>query len=148
MCPDTDIIHRKREGQGYFNLAEEIKILSGLEKQRELAAPSSIGGEKVLKFGQGAYDGGTPFKSVWKPGYLYLTDRRLLFFQGDNKIADISLSSLKRIMIVERKWIPAKVVSQLCLIEENERRRRVHYISIKRLEQWKGIVQKLRMQEG
>lgn len=129
--------------QGYFNLAEDLKIKSGLDKHRESKAPSLIEGEKVLTFAQAAYDGGSPFKSIWKPGYLYLTKSRLFFFQGSKEVFKIPLNCLKKIMVIERDWIPGRIVEQLFLTEENNQRKKVFYIHLKKPHYWKETIEDL-----
>ena len=80
--------------QGRFNLAEDNKVASVLDMMRDQKAPSAIEGEKVLKHGQAAYDGGYALRSSWKMGRLYLTEKRMVFLQGQNKLFDIHLGSL------------------------------------------------------
>ncbi len=148
-------------GQGRFNLAEDNKIMSALDMMRDQKAPSAIEGEKVLKHGQAAYDGGYALRSTWKMGRLYLTEKRLVFFQGQNKLFDISLDSLNSVNLIERNWIPGKLIKQLCIIQngkesdgrksrakpalskvEVSRGKRKFYISVKREEQWKEAIKK------
>jgi len=129
-------------GQGRFNLAEDNKIASVLDMMRDQKAPSAIDGEKVLKHGQAAYDGGYALRSSWKMGRLYLTEKRMVFLQGQNKLFDISLDSLNNINIIERNWIPGKLVKQLCIIQNGKERKRKFYISLRREEQWKEAIEK------
>ncbi|MFQ5840864.1 MAG: hypothetical protein ACE5I8_00390 [Thermodesulfobacteriota bacterium] len=114
-----------------------------MEQQRELTAPSAIEGEKIHRFGQAAFDGGSPFKSVWKPGYLYLTGKRLLFFQGERKVVEIFLRMIRGVTVIRRNFIPAKVVDQLCLIEQNGKRKRAYYFFMKKPQPWMDAVEKL-----
>lgn len=128
--------------QGRFNLAEDNKIASVLDMMRDQKAPSAIEGEKVLKHGQAAYDGGYALRSSWKMGRLYLTEKRMVFLQGQNKLFDIHLGSLNNINIIERNWIPGKLVKQLCIIQNGKERKRKFYISLRREEQWKEAIEK------
>ena len=127
--------------QGRFNLAEDNKIASVLDMMRDQKAPSAIEGEKVLKHGQAAYDGGYALRSSWKMGRLYLTEKRMVFLQGQNKLFDISLDSLNNTNIIERNWIPGKLVKQLCIIQNGKERKRKFYISVKRGEQWEKAIE-------
>ena len=129
-------------GQGRFNLAEDNKIASVLDMMRDQKVPPAIDGEKVLKHGQAAYDGGYALRSTWKMGRLYLTEKRMVFFQGQNRLFNIPLGSLNSINIIERNWIPGKLVKQLCIIQNGKVRKRKFYISVKREEQWKETIEK------
>ncbi len=127
----------ERGAQGHFRLAPEIRIESGLERQRQWEAPSSIDGEEVLKFGQANYDGGTRFKSTWKPGFLYLTENRAIFFQGANRVVDIPVIELESITIVTRDWIPGRTAEQLCLIQRSRNVKRTFHMRMTKPEEWK-----------
>ncbi len=131
----------ERGAQGRFRLAPEIKIESGLERQRQWEAPSSIDGEEVLKFGQANYDGGTRFKSTWKPGFLYLTENRALFFQGANRVVDIPVVELESIAIVTREWIPGRTAEQLCLIQRSRNVKRTFHMRMTKPEGWKDALE-------
>ena len=130
-------------GQGYFKTAEDNKIMSALDMMRDQKTPSTIEGEKVIKHAQAAYDGGYALRSSWKMGTLYLTEKRMVFFQGqNNKLFDIPLDSLGSIILIERDWIPGKLVKQLCIIQDWKERERKFHISVKREEQWKEAIKK------
>ena len=131
----------ERGAQGRFRLAPDIKIESGLERQRQSEAPSSIDGEEVRKFGQANYDGGTRFKSTWKPGFLYLTENRALFFQGANRVVDIPVIELENITVVERDWIPGRTAEQLCLIQRSRNVKRTFHMRMTRPEGWKDALE-------
>ena len=128
--------------QGYFNLAEDSKITSAIDMMRDEKAPTMIDGEKVLKHSQAAYDGGSAIRSSWKMGSLYLTEKKLTFFQGQNRLFEIFLDSLNGIDVIERNWIPGKLVKQLCIIQDWKERKRKFYISVKGTEQWKEVIDK------
>ncbi len=130
-----------REGQGRFNLGEDNKIRSALDMHRDLKAPKEIDGEKVLMHGQAAYDAGNLARSTWKMGRLFLTRNKLSFFQGQNRIFEISIDSVNRITVVERNWIPAKVVEQLRITREIEGIKRIFHLSIRNTGQWKEAIE-------
>ena len=127
-------------GQGRFKTAEDNKIMSALDMMRDQKAPSVIDGEKVLKHSQAAYDGGSALRSSWKMGSLYLTEKKLVFFQGQNRLFDISLDLLNGANLIERNWIPGKLVEQLCIIQNWAKGKRKFYFSVKRAEQWKEAI--------
>ena len=124
------------EGQGRFKLQEDSKLGSALEMMRELKLPSEIEGEKVLIRSQSAYDAGSISRSWWKMGFLYLTGTRIIFTQGGNRLFEIPIDLLSGLEIVNRNWIPGKVVQQLRLIKVLERRKTTFYLSVKDPEKW------------
>jgi len=130
----------KRTGSGRFKPHTELRLRSGLEMHREMEMPADIEGEDVVMSGQASYQDGMVTRANWKPGYLYLTKERLIFMQGANKIFDLLLNSLKSISIVQRNWVPNKVVEQLRIVQENSNMGRVFYLFGRNLEEWKKRV--------
>ena len=128
--------------QGRFNLAEDSKIASAIERMRDQRAPSVIDGEKVLKHSQAAYDGGNALHSSWKMGSLYLTEKKLIFFQGPLRLLNIPLDSAKEINLVERNWISGKPVKQLCIIQNWKNRKRKFHLWLRKEEEWKEVISK------
>ena len=128
--------------QGRFKTAEDNKIMSALDMMRDQKAPSTMDGEKVLKHSQAAFDSGYALRSSWKMGTLYLTEKKLMFLQGQNRLFDISLDSLNGVNVIERNWIPGKIVKQLSLVQNWEERKRRFHISVKKTEQWKEAIGK------
>ena len=127
-------------GQGRFKTAENNKVMSIIDTIRDQNAPSTIDGEKVLKHSQAAYDGGNAVRSSWKIGTLYLTEKKLMFFQGENSLFRLSLDSISGADVIERNWIPGKTVKQLCVVQNREDRNRRFYISVKKTEVWKEVI--------
>ena len=125
-----------KEGQGRFNLEKESKIRSGLDMARELSLPSEIEGEKVLAHGQAAYDAGSISRSSWKMGFLYLTAARLIFTQGGNRLFEIPIDSLNGVQIINRNWVPGKLVQQLRLIKELDGEKCIFHLSVKEPQEW------------
>ena len=107
---------------------------------REMEMLADIEGEDVIMSGQASYQDGMVTRTNWKPGYLYLTKERLIFMQGANKIFDLLLNSLESISIVQRDWVPNKMVEQLRLIQRNNRMSRVFYLFGRNLEKWKNRI--------
>ncbi len=132
------------EGQGRFNPGKDNKIRSALEMHRDLKAPKEIEGEKVLLHEQAAYDAGNLARSTWKMGRLFLTRNKLSFFQGQNRVVEISIDSLSKIAVVDRNWIPAKKVEQLRLTQEEDGIKRISHFSVSNADQWKGAIENLR----
>lgn len=128
-------------GQGRFKTAENNKVMSIIDTMRDQNASSTIDGEKVLKHSQAAYDGGNAVRSSWKIGTLYLTEKKLIFLQGQNSfLFTLSLDSLNGADVIERNWIPGKTVKQLCVVQNREDRKRKFYISVKKTEVWKEVI--------
>ena len=111
---------------------------------RDLKSPKEIDGEKVLKHEQAAYDAGNLARSTWKMGRLFLTRNKLSFFQGQNRVVEISVDSLSKIAVVDRNWIPAKKVEQLRLTQEEDGIKRISHFSMSNTNQWKGAIENLK----
>ena len=107
---------------------------------RQMEMPSDIEGEEVIMSGQASYQDGMRTRANWKPGYLYLTKKRLIFMQGANKIFELSLSSLKEMSIVQRDWVPNKRVEQLRLIQRNDSGTKIFYLYARKLEEWENTI--------
>lgn len=130
-----------KERQGKFNLERDIKIKSAVEMIRDQHVPEEIDGERVLIYEQAAYDAGNLARSSWKMGFLYLAEKKLVFFQGQNRIFEIFIDSLRSISIVERNWIPGKMIEQLRLIQEAEGKKRNFYLSVKNPDLWRKNIE-------
>jgi len=131
-----------KEGQGQFNLEKDSKIRSGLEILREIDLPSEIKNEKVLAYGQAAYDAGSISRSSWKMGFLYLTSTSLIFTQGPNTLFCVRLDLLSGLKIVRRNWVPGKLVDQLRLTETLDGQESVFYLSVNEPEKWVKTIRK------
>jgi len=133
-----------REGQGRFNLQKDSALRSGLDVVRELELPSEIEGEKVLAHGQAAYDAGSISRSSWKMGFLYLTSTKLAFTQGQNTLFSIPIDLLGGLKIVDRNWVPGKLVQQLRLIKNLDGQKSIFYLSVKEPEKWAKTIKKVK----
>lgn len=72
----------------------------------------------------------------WRPGYLHLTTRRLVFAQGEKVTFERYLENLDNVEIVKRKCILSKIVPQLKIVSNG----RANYIAIRKTENWlRGI---------
>ncbi len=130
-------------GYGKFNLAEDNRIASAVEQARQQKAPKTVDGDKVIKYAQVAFDGGNALRSTWKMGSLFLTEKKLIFFQGENRIFESDLGSIVEISIIDRNWIPGKVVEQLCLTRKKTDFKRRFYFHMKKSESWKEKIEEL-----
>lgn len=148
MRIERDTGAMKTTGYGRFNQAEQLRLRSGLEIHREMEMPSHIEGEDVIMAGQASYQDGMRTRANWKPGYLYLTKKRLVFLQGANKLFEVSLSSLENISIVQRDWVPNKRVEQLQIIQKADSVNRVFYLFARNLKEWKKTIESFAKGDG
>ena len=120
------------------------KIGSALEKHRESLRSPVIDGEKFVARCQASFDGGNLMFASWKPGFLYLTPTRLLFYQGDNQLLEIPLVSVRHVGIVQGRWVSKKTCDQLALTKETPRGTRTIHLRIdplQQLEKWHGLIE-------
>lgn len=73
----------------------------------------------------------------WRPGYLHLTTRRLIFAQGEKVTFQRYLEDLDKVDIVKRKCILSKIVPQLRIVSSG----RAHYIAIRKADNWLSEIQ-------
>ncbi len=135
------------KGQGYFNLAEDNRIASAVDLARQQKAPKTVDGDKVIKYSQAAFDGGNALRSTWKMGSLFLTKEKLVFFQSSNRIFETPLKEIVDIKIIDRPWIPGKIVEQICLTRERKGLKRRFYFSIKKIRPWRDQIERLIVSE-
>lgn len=72
----------------------------------------------------------------WKPGHLYLTDKRIVFAQGARIFFQGALKNLVLCKVVKRKCILGKMVKQLVFVFEN----RSVYIATRNVEEWMSTI--------
>ena len=121
-------------------------IGSALEKFRESVRSPLIDGEKFLARTQASLDGGNRMFASWKPGFLYLTPTRLLFYQGDNQLFELPLAGMKGVELITARWVSKKTCEQLQLRTETEKGAGTVRLRIEALERWKGLIEQ-RMKE-
>ena len=130
-------------GQGNFNLAEDNRIASAVEQARQQKAPKTVDGDRVIKYVQAAFDGGNALRSTWKMGSLFLTAKKLIFFQGQSRIFESDLDSIVDISLIDRDWIPGKTVEQVCLTRKKRDLKRRFYFHMKKSQSWKEKIEEL-----
>ena len=123
-------------------------IRSSLEKHRESLGPPVIDGETYLVFQQASLDGGNNMFASWKPGYLYLTATRLLFYQGPNKLFELPTGKVRGAEIVERRWISKKTCPQLAVRQETPRGESTIHLRVDDLEGWRDRLRALTQPES
>jgi hypothetical protein len=72
----------------------------------------------------------------WKPGHLYLTDKRVIFAQGARIFFQGALKNLAFCKVVKRKCILGKMVKQLMFVFGNKK---IH-IATRNTEEWMNII--------
>lgn len=80
----------------------------------------------------------------WKPGYFYLTTRRIIFAQGEKIVFQRYLEYLEGVDIVKRRCILSKMVKQLRISSNS----RVNFIAIRRVENWLNEIYKVFIEYG
>lgn len=88
--------------------------------------------EEIIMKDQGLYEHGIS----WKPGHLYLTNKRIIFAQGTRIIFQGNLKNLVLCEIVKRKCILGKRVNQLRFVFEN----RNVYIATRDVDEWVDVI--------
>jgi len=117
------------------------RIGSSLEKFRESIRSPFIDGERFAARTQASLDGGNLMHASWKPGFLYLTPTRLLFYQGDNQLFELPLASIKGVEVVTARWVSKKTCEQLELRKKTEKGTRIIRLRIEALQRWKGLIE-------
>ena len=112
------------------------RIGSSLEKFRESIRSPFIDSERIVARTQACFDAGNLAFASWRPGVLYLTPTRLLFYQGDNPLFRLPLNTVKDIKVVERRWVSKRTCQQLELRTEREKGARTVHLRIEPLEKW------------
>lgn len=93
-------------------------------------------GEKMILKAQGTMQN----RSMWQPGHLFLTNRRLIFIQVGKTILECSLNKIIGISIMQRNWLLGIKVKQLC-IELNCGGGREHaYIAVTKPGEWVNMI--------
>lgn len=77
-------------------------------------------------------------RACWKPGYLYLTATRVLFYQGPNKLFELPTARIRSVGIVERRWVSRKTCPQLAVRQASSRGESTIHLRTEDLEAWRG----------
>lgn len=116
-------------------------IESGLEAFRRTVAPPVIDGEHYLAHRQASYDGGSTMFACWKPGYLFLTATRLLFYQGESQLFEVALADVQSVEILTRRWLSRRDCEQLVVTYQTRRGPRSVCLRTENLEKWRESIQ-------
>lgn len=93
-------------------------------------------GEKIILEAQGTMQS----QLTWKPGHLFLTNRRLVFINTAKPILDSSLDKIIEICIIQRKWLMGIKVKQLCIEFSCGSERGHVYIALAKPNEWVHMI--------
>lgn len=94
-------------------------------EERKKQKPIMEEGDKALKiFGSYFYKKG--IYTTWKPGYFYLTERRLFWQQDREILFEVSLEKIKGIKIRKLKYLTGKEREEVHLLLDNDEVVRIH----------------------
>ena len=117
------------------------RIGSSLEQYRASIRPSDIDGERCHARAQASFDAGNLMFACWKPGFLYVTPTRLLFYQGENQLLEVPLADIGGVAIVTARWVSKKTCEQLELRKKTPKGLRIIRLRIEALHQWKALIE-------
>ncbi len=109
------------------------------------AGPLALAGEKIILSCTASYDVGAVF-SCWRPGLLYLTNKKLFFVQVKTVLFQIFLNDIQMIEIEKRSWILGKKINQLHICWHTDRVRHI-FIAVRDSQDWKRSIEIIRKQK-
>jgi len=124
--------------------AWDEKIREYALENNEEEAPLGENEEIVFKTFASHYYRDTSFAGLWKPGYLYLTNKRILLFRKKPAkiLFEVALDKIKDLTI-ERKKNPRQEYECLLILFEKDRAKRdVIVLRIREVEELKRMVEK------
>lgn len=89
------------------------------------------GEEMILKA-----HGTLQFRASWKPGHLFLTNRRLFFIHVTKKLFEINLDEIIGLSIKKRSWLLGVRVQQLCIGCNGDIETEQVYIALTEPQKW------------
>ena len=105
----------------------------------------SLAGEEIILSCTASYDVGVAF-SCWRPGVLYLTNKKLFFVQVKKVLFQIFLNDIQKIEIVKRSWLLGKKIYQLHICWHTDRARYI-FIAVRDSQDWKRAIEIIRKQK-
>jgi len=99
--------------------------------------PNLASDEHVILHSQGGYKDNV--RPIWKLGWFYLTDRRLIFGVPTHVIWEVPLSNIKGISVEQQRYIAGRVKDMLAIGYQNPINHRLSkaWIIMPELETWK-----------
>lgn len=93
-------------------------------------------GEKIISQVQGSLQ----HQDSWRLGYLFLTNRRIIFLQVTKQIFEAKLDEVMDLSIVKRAWLFGVRVRQLSISLSSEIRGKKTYIALAEPEKWNNKI--------
>ena len=102
--------------------AWDEKIRRYALEHSEEEAPLHKNEKIVLKTFGSHYYRGTSLPGVWRPGYLYLTNKRLFLFRKKPAkiLFEVSLENIRGLTVERKKYLKEKEETLLLLIEDEQ----------------------------
>jgi hypothetical protein len=102
--------------------AWDEKIRKSILADSEEEAPLSENEKIILKTFGSHYYRGTSLPGVWRPGYLYLTNKRLFLFRKKPAkiLFEIALDRIKGLAINKKKYLKEKEETVILLLENGQ----------------------------
>lgn len=89
-------------------------------------------GERMILQAQGTLQ----CRASWRPGHLFLTNRRLFFIHVTKKLFEINLDKITGLSITKRRWLLGVRVQQLCIDCNNDIKTEQFYIALTEPRKW------------
>ncbi len=105
----------------------------------------SLAGEEIILSCTASYDVGVAF-SCWRPGVLYLTNKKLFFVQVKKVLFQIFLNDIQKIEIEKRSWLLGKKINQLHICWQTDRARYI-FIVVRDSRDWKRAIEIIKNQK-
>lgn len=124
--------------------AWDEKIRRYALEHSEEEAPLDENEKIVLKTFGSHYYRDTSLPGVWRPGYLYLTNKRLFLFRKKPAkiLFDVPLEKIRGLTIERRKYLKEKEETLLLLIENDRSNGHVACLRIKEVRELKRMIEK------
>jgi hypothetical protein len=97
-----------------------------------MRSPNLKNGEKIILLSQCTLY----LRDSWQEGYLFLTNRRLIFNHVTKKTFESSLDNIVKLNIEKRVWFLGVRVRQLCIDVKGENGKSRVYIALAEPKKW------------
>jgi len=98
--------------------------------------PNLNEGEKIISHIQGSMQ----YQDSWRLGYVFLTNRRVVFLQVTKQIFEAKLDEIMDLSIVKRPWLFGVRVKQLSISVGCENREETIYIVLAEPKKWNNKI--------
>ena len=94
--------------------------------------PNLLKGEKIILWSQSSLC----MRDSWQEGYVFLTNRRLIFNQVTKLTYETSLNDIIKLSIEKRPWFFGVRVRQLCIDFRSEKGQEKIYLALAKPKKW------------